>query len=95
MYILDALWRGEITPNERYAKPDRDYRRLAARAHEAYVKIRNELTEEGKQYFDELEQIQNEMNSISEEEVFIDAFRLGARMILDIIGDDQQKTAGK
>ena len=95
MYILQALWRGEITPNERYAKPDSDYRRLAARAHEAYVKIRNELTEEGKQYFDELEQIQNEMNSISEEEVFIDAFRLGARMILDIIEDNQQKTAGK
>ena len=99
MYILDALWRGEITPNERYTKPDSQYCCLAAKAHEAYVKFRSELTEAGKQYYDEFEKIQNEMNSLSEEEVFIEAFRMGARMILDVIGDYepryQQKTAGK
>ena len=37
------------------------------------------------------------LHSLSEEEVFIEAFRMGARMILDVIGDYepryQQKTA--
>ena len=94
MYILNALWRGEIAPMERYAKPDSQYRCLAAKAHEAYTKIYSELSEEGKLQFDELEKIRNEMGSISEEEVFVEAFRLGAQMILDIVGTEQ-KPAGE
>ena len=94
MYILNALWRGEISPMERYAKPDSHYRCLAAKAHEAYTKIYSELSEEGKLRFNELEEIRNEMGSISEEKVFIEAFRLGAQMILDIVGTEQ-KPAGE
>ena len=99
MYILDALWRGKIMPNERIIKPDSDYRRLAAKVTEECEKFRSELSPEGKKHFNEFEMLQNELNSISEEEVFIEAFRMGARMILDIIGDYepcyQQETAGE
>ena len=94
MYILDALWRGEVTPMERYFKPDSHYRCLAGRAHEVYMKVYNELSEEGKQHYDELEKIRSEMESINEEEVFIEAFRMGAQIILDIVGTGQ-KTAGE
>ena len=99
MYILDALWRGKILPNERTIKPDSDYRRLADKLTEECEKFRVELSQEGKMHFNEYEMLQNEMNCISEEEIFIEAFRMGARMILDIIGDYQpryqQKTAGE
>ena len=95
MYILDALWRGEITPNERYIKPDSNYRCLANQAKEVYDKFQRELSAEGRNLFDEFQRIQNEMHSISEEEVFIEAFRMGARMILDIIGENPKKMAGE
>ena len=90
MYILDALWRGEITPSERYIQMSSHYRCLAGKAHTVYEKIYNELSEEGKQYFDELEKIQSEMDSLNDEEVFITAFRMGAQMILDIIDKNSQ-----
>ena len=94
MYILNDLWHGEITPSERYTKPDSNYRCLAARMRKESELFRQELSEEGKAHFDEFEKIMNEMRSIKDEELFIEAFRMGARMILDIVSEYQQDTAG-
>ena len=94
MYILNDLWRGEVTPNEHYIKPDSNYRCLAARLRKESELFRQELSEEGRAHFDEFEKIMNEMRSIKDEELFIEAFRMGARMILDIVSEYQQDTAG-
>ena len=95
MYILNALWRGEITPNERYIKPDSKHRCLADKITAECEKFRSELSPEGNTHFLEYEMLRNELASLSEEEVFVEAFRMGARMILDIIGENTQKTAGE
>ena len=92
MYLLNALWRGEIAPNEYYTKPDSNYRCLAARLRKESELFRQELSEEGKAHFDEFEKIMNEMRSIKDEELFIEAFCMGARMILDIISERQDQT---
>ena len=91
MYILDALWRGEIIPWERCIKSSSHYRSLAGQADTVYKKIWNELSDEGKQHFEELQKIQSEMDALNDEEVFIAAFRMGAQMILDVLDISQQK----
>lgn len=50
-------------------------------------KMEKELTPEGKKYWREVANFQSDMNVLAEEDIFIYGFRMGARMILDIIGD--------
>ena len=49
--------------------------------------LATELTEEGKAHFDAYRDAQIELSVVAEKEVFIEAFRLGARMMLDVVGD--------
>ena len=85
MYILHDLWRGEIAPYERTTKPDSQMRCLAARGRKESELFQCELSEDGKAHFDEFELIMNEIQTIKDEELFIEAFRMGARMMLDIV----------
>ena len=87
MYALDKLWRGGISPSERYCNKDSEYKRLLHRLCEESEKVSSELSSEGKKAFEEHKQIQLALIGISEEDIFINAFRLGARMMLDVVGD--------
>ena len=46
-----------------------------------------ELTDKGKEHFEAYRQAQIDLSIVAEREVFIEAFRLGARLVLDIVGD--------
>ena len=46
-----------------------------------------ELTEKGKEHFEAYRQAQIDLSIVAEREVFIEAFRLGARLVLDIVGE--------
>ena len=87
MYVLEKLWRGGLSPSERYCNKDSEYKRLLRSLCEASEKLSSELSPEGKKALEEHEQIQLDLIGISEEDVFINAFRLGARMMLDVVGD--------
>jgi hypothetical protein len=52
-------------------------------------KLSEELTEKGKKHFEAYQQAQIDLSVVSEREVFIEAFRLGARLVLDIVGEYQ------
>ena len=45
------------------------------------------MTEDGKSHFDAYRDAQVELSLVAEREVFIEAFRLGARLVLDIVGE--------
>ena len=87
MYILNDLWQGNITPNERYIRSDSDYQKTLHELNSEIEQFINSLSPENQEYFDKLTTIQFKLNSISEEDAFIVGFRLGARMILDVIND--------
>ena len=87
MYVLEKLWRKGISPNERCCHTGSEYQKLMHRLCEASEKVSAELSPEGKKAFREQEEIQLALMEISEENVFINAFRLGARIMLDVIGD--------
>ena len=85
MYMLNALWRGQISPNEKYTQYNAEYKRLSAQIREEYKALMNELSEEGKEHLEAYERLMLEAQSIGDEETFIEAFRLGARMMLDVL----------
>jgi hypothetical protein len=87
MYVLENLWRNGISPSERYCDKNSEYKKLLRNLCEESEKVSAELSPEGKQAFEEHERIQLALIGISEEDIFVNAFRLGARMMLDVIGD--------
>ena len=89
MFVLDKLWQEGLSPNERYTRKGSEYHKILLRICEEGDYLATELTEEGKAHFDAYRDAQIELSVVAEKEVFIEAFRLGARMMLDVVGDYQ------
>ena len=87
MYLLEQLWRGNIAPSERYIRSNSEYKKASQAFCDAAEKMTEELTPEGKKYWDAVANYQSDMTMLAEEDIFIYGFRMGARMILDVIGD--------
>ena len=87
MYVLDKLWRGEISPNEKSIYKGSEYHRKLLELCEIADKINQELTEQGREQFKNYGSIQAELNDIENQETFIEAFRLGARTVLDVVSE--------
>ena len=87
MYVLEELWRGEITPSERGYRKDSPYAELVKQANKTAYIFYQELSEVGKKAYDAHSTQESQLADISECDSFIRGFRLGARMILDVVGD--------
>ena len=87
MYVLEKLWRVGISPSDRSINKDSEYKNLLRKLCEESEKVSSELSSEGKRAFEEHERIQLALIGISEEDVFINAFRLGAKIMLDVVSD--------
>ena len=87
MFVLDKLWQEGLSPNERYTRKGSEYHKILLRICEEGDYLATELTEEGKAHFDAYRDAQIELSVVAEKEVFIEAFRLGARMMLDVVGE--------
>lgn len=85
MSIINDLWRGEISPQERRKVPEPDYRKLVSRICEAQDKLTKEMSEEARAQFNAYEDLVNEEQYLCLEETFAEGFRLGARLILDVM----------
>ena len=87
MFVLDKLWRGEISPSERLVRPGRDYQKLSTQRNAASKRLLEMLSPEAKEPLEVGETLTCEMTMLAEEDTFICGFQLGARLMLDIIGD--------
>lgn len=86
MYILDKLWRGKLSPSEQCVNYGSEYCNTQDIAHSKERKISAELSEEGKRLFQEYQELQERLSAISEEDMFVNGFRIGVGLILDAIG---------
>lgn len=87
MFVLRELWRGNISPNERHIRKNSEYAKIIhenAELEQAFCKT---LTSEQNKTYDEIYGGQIRMMAIAEEEAFIQGFRIGAGMLLDVIED--------
>ena len=87
MQILEDLYLGDIHPNERFFKRNSQY----AKALDEVVKVGDALTdslnEEEKKLFEDFMDAQREITVLTDCETFCYAFKLGAKIMLDVLTD--------
>ena len=89
MYVLDKLWRGEITPSERLVRSGSDYQKVSSQRNAEMKRLLELLSPEAKEQLEVVETLKYDMTMLSEEDVFIYGFQLGARIMLDVMGTHQ------
>ncbi len=91
MQILEDLYLGDIRPNERGFKHNSQY----AKALDEVVKVGDTLTEslneEQKKLFEDYMNAQREVTVLTDCETFCYAFKLGAKIMLDVLTEGQMK----
>ena len=86
MYVLDKLWRGKLSPNEQCCNYGSEYSNLRDKWLHIGKLLSAELSEEGKKCFQEYQDLQERLSAISEEDMFVNGFRIGVGLILDAVG---------
>ena len=90
MYVLEDLWGGKINlhekgfPSEQYAKA---MQRMASRGEKLLVV----LSEKDRKLFEEYVDDQLEVSIIADCASFIDGFKLGAKIMLDVLTEGEMK----
>ena len=87
MYVLRDLWRGEISPTDRRVRQGSEYQQRAAEARKQIAEFAAMLSPEAKEKMEDINDQKHSMAMLAEEDVFIYGFQLGARMMLDVMGD--------
>ena len=91
MQILEDLYFGDVRPNERFFTRNSQY----AKALDEVVKVGDSLTaalnEEEKKLFEDYMDAQREVTVLTDCETFCYAFKLGAKIMLDVLTESQMK----
>lgn len=83
--FLEELWYGNISPGEDvYPKTD-ESKNLRRHIANHYDKLGKELTAEQNIIFEKYDECYAELSGIKEREIFIYAFRLGAKMAFEVM----------
>ena len=87
MYLLKDLWCGNINPGERFARDNSEYKKVAKESAACMDQLIAELTPKGSEILEKFLDKNMILSSISDEDAFVCGVRIGARFILDVIGD--------
>ena len=85
MKILEELYYGNVSPNEKQIKRGSEYDNLLnllCRNDEVFI---NTLSNEQKVLYDKIKECREELATMTEKEMYIDGFRLGACIMLDVV----------
>lgn len=85
MDILEDLYYGNLFPHEKCAKLDDEVKALLKLLNRNEEKLTAALTEAQKETFEKYKDCNREISEISERETFLNGFRLGARIIIDVV----------
>ena len=88
MLILDDLWEGKVHPGERYVHRGGEYARIHLESVQCLRQLLDSLDTDEKELFDTWHQKSMELTIIDEREIFIRGVRIGAKLLLDMLGDE-------
>ena len=91
MLILEDLYLGDIRPSERSFKRNSQYAKALDDLVKAGDALTDTLTEKQKEMFEDYITAQREVNVLTDCEMFIYAFRLSAKIIIDVLMDGTMK----
>ena len=84
---LEELWRGDIRPFAQVCNENIKSQKLFEKSDELRDALYQTLTEEQKEMFRAYENLSDEITAISESNIFIHGFRLGAKIMTEVFDD--------
>ena len=88
MNTIQDLYYGRISPYEMSISATPEYQKLKALATQNEDLLRETLSDEQKELLDKLIECITDISSISERDMFINGFRLGMKLMIDVMKDD-------
>ena len=91
MQVLEDLYLGDIRPSDRSFKRNSQYAKALDDVDKAGDALTEGLTDKQKELFEDYMTAQREVNVLTDCETFCMAFKLGAKIMLDVLSDGQMK----
>ena len=88
MKIIEDLYYGRISPYEMSISATPEYQKLKALADRKEDSLRESLSDKQKELLDKLIETVTDISSISERDMFINGFRLGMKLMMDVMKDE-------
>ena len=88
MNTIQDLYYGRISPYEMSISTAPEYQKLKALSNRNEDLLRESLSDEQKELLDKLTECITDISSISERDMFIAGFRLGVKLMIDVMKDD-------
>ena len=85
MRMLSELWYGNIEPQDRTIPRNSEHKKLLSKICEYEEKFRGILSPEQQKDFEDYENATISVTAICEEAAFIYGFRLGAKIMLEVL----------
>ena len=87
MNIIEDLYYGRISPYEMNISATPEYQKLKALADRNEDLLRESLSDEQRELLEKLIETVTDISSISERDMFIAGFRLGMKLMMDVMKD--------
>ena len=87
MFVLQELWRGNITPSERFVRSGSEYKKIAGKLSDEMDRLMEAISPEARKQLENIGNLRADMAVLSNEDIFIYAFRMGAGLMLDVLGE--------
>ena len=91
MHILEDLYLGDIRPGERSGKQTPQYTKALDDTIRTSDALAATLTEEQKELFEAFTDAQRELTVLTDIDTFIYAFKLGAKIMLDVLTEGKMR----
>ena len=89
--ILEELFYGNICPNTDCRSHDKEMKQLMGYIADHHDNLLSTLNDQQKELFEKFDDCYNELTDINEREIFAYAFKLGAKLMLTVMLDDQRQ----
>ena len=85
--ILEELFYGNICPNTACRSNDQETKQLMGYIADHHDKLLSTLNDQQKEILEKFDDCYNELTDINEREIFVYAFKLGARIALEMLSN--------
>ena len=89
MNAIKELWHGNIQPQEDSRTNTKEMKELIEYIARHHEELKKDFTDEQKEIFEKFQDCWGEYATLAEEAIFKYAFKLGARLIMDIQRDTE------
>lgn len=87
--ILEELFYGNICPNTDCRGNDEQTKELMVFIADHHNALKGELTDKQKEILEKFDDCWNELTDINEREIFVYAFKLGARIAIEVLSNKE------